>query len=307
VRSIRLANTLAWISAWVGAGLFVLLVDRSAIPRWMGAKHVILVDPAILILWAVFAYSSLILSIVGRFDPVVAWAANPWDKADYGSALFRVQLFSWRGWRAPSQSLLLTSANFPDRAYAVLTNSKLAESDLEEPSYNFDFAAGHAALAQGNLELARHHFERLYARFPSSALARYALGDLLLWQNVEFGRAHELLTTALADPFRMDLPHWKRLGFEAQLRASHAWALAAIGRPEELQYNLDLATELAGRKKPVQAEVHLRLGYALRALEHFAMAHEHWRAAREIDPRGWAGSRAARAAGERYLAANERG
>jgi tetratricopeptide (TPR) repeat protein len=130
---------------------------------------------------------------------------------------------------------------------------------MEEPSYNFDFAAGRAALAQGNLELARHHFELLHARFPSSALARYALGDLLLWQNMEFDRAHELLTTALADPFRMDLPHWKRLGFEAQLLASHAWSLAVIGRPEELQYNLDLATELAGRKKPVQAEVHLRL------------------------------------------------
>jgi hypothetical protein len=63
---------------------------------------------------------------------------------------------------------------------------------MEEPSYNFDFAAGRAALAQGNLELARHHFELLHARFPSSALARYALGDLLLWQNMEFDRAHEL-------------------------------------------------------------------------------------------------------------------
>jgi hypothetical protein len=82
--------------------------------------------------------------------------------------------------------------------------------------------------------------------------------------------------------------------------------LAVIGKPEELQYNLDLANELAGGKKPVQAEVHLRLGHALWALEHFTMAQEHWRAAREIDPHGWAGSRAARAVGERHLAANER-
>jgi tetratricopeptide (TPR) repeat protein len=300
VRSIRITKHLAWISAWVGAGLFVLLVDRSPITRWMGAKHVILINPTILVLWTVFAYSCLLLSIVGRFDPVVAWAANAWDKADYGSALFRVQLFSWRGRRAPFQSFLLTSANFPDRAYAVLTSSKLAESDMEEPSYNFDFAAGRAALGQGNLELARHHFELLYARFPSSALARYALGDLLLWQNAESDRAHELLTTALADPFRMDLPHWKRLGFEAQLRASHAWSLAVVGRAEEVQNNLDLATELAGWKKPVQAEVHLRLGYALRTLEHFTMAHEHWRAAREIDPHGWAGSRAGRELGKGF-------
>jgi tetratricopeptide (TPR) repeat protein len=231
---------------------------------------------------------------VGKFDPVVAWAVNAWQKADYASALFRLRLFSWGGRRAPFTAFLLTSANFPDRAYAVAVNAKLPETDMEEPSYDLDFAAGRAALAQGNLDQARRHFDRLYERFPSSALARYALGDLLLWQNIDPRRAHQLLTDALADPARKDLPHWTRLGFEAELRASHAWSLAVIGKVENLQYDLDEAIRLAGQNKPVRASVHLRLGYALRALEHFTMAYEHWRRAREIDPHGWAGSQAAR-------------
>lgn len=56
----------------------------------------------------------------------------------------------------------------------------------------------------------------------------------------------------------------------------------------------------------MQGEVHLRLGYALRVLEHLTMAHEHWRAAREIDPQGWAGSQAGRASKQGNLAAEER-
>ena len=56
----------------------------------------------------------------------------------------------------------------------------------------------------------------------------------------------------------------------------------------------------------MQGEVHLRLGYALRVLEHLTMAHERWRAAREIDPQGWAGSQAGRASKQGNLAAEKR-
>jgi len=75
---------------------------------------------------------------------------------------------------------------------------------------------------------------------------------------------------------------------------SHAWSLAVIGKVENVQYDLDEAIRLARQNKPVRASVHLRLGYALRALEHFTMAYEHWRTAREIDRHGWAGNQAAR-------------
>jgi len=292
VRSIRLANFLSALSASVAAYFFMQAISRLLAP-YFHVKSVILVNPTKWVAIVVFAYSYLLLMHVGRFDPVVAWAANAWQNADYGSALFRLRLFSWRDRRASFTALLLTSANLADRAYAVATNAKLPETDMEEPSYDLDFASGRGALAQGNLNQARHHFDRLYDRYPSSALARYALGDLLLWQNVEPARAHHLLTVALADPDRTCLPHWTRLGFEAELHASHAWSLGVIGKPEELQNDLDRAIELAGQNKPVRAAVHLRLGYALRALGHFTMAHQHWSLAREIDPHGWAGNQAA--------------
>lgn len=295
MRSIRLANIFAAFTAGAAACFFMLAIYQRLAPRSLpGITFLSLIESALWVYVIVFAFSYLLLMYVGKFDPVVAWAANAWQKADYTSALFRLHLFSWRDRRAPFMAFLLTSANFLDQAYAVATKAKLHETDMEDPSYNLDFAAGRAALAQRNLNQARRHFDRLYERFPSSALARYALGDLLLWQNVEPGRAHQLLTDALADPARTDLPHWTRLGFEAELRASHAWSLAVTGKPEDVQYDLDEATRLAGQNKPVRASVHLRLGYALRALEHLTMAYEHWRAAREIDPHGWAGSQAAR-------------
>jgi tetratricopeptide (TPR) repeat protein len=165
---------------------------------------------------------------------------------------------------------------------------------MEEPSYSLHFAAGRAALALGDLVRARRHFENLYERFPGSALARYALGDDFLWERLDPARAHELLTSALADSDRNSLPHWKQLGLEAELHASRAWSLAATGQPGELQNEIDRAVQLAGRNRPVQAAVHLRLGHALAALNHATPAKEHWRFAHEIDPDGWAGRRATR-------------
>jgi tetratricopeptide (TPR) repeat protein len=288
VRSIRLAKTLAWLSAGVAVYFF-----NRAVRRWTGMSSLYYLDLVDLLAIAVFSYTFLALSYLGKLDPVVAWAASAWREADYRSALLRVWLFSWAGRRAPFTSFLLTSANLADRAYSVATNSTLPDTDMEDPSYDLDFASGRAALALRNLDLARHHFSRLHRRFPGSALARFAFGDLLLWENTDVARAHQLLTGALADSARFDLPHWSRLGLEAELRASHAWSVALMSKPEELQDSLDKAIQLAGRNKPVLAAVHLRIGYALRALNHPVTARQHWDAARDIDPHGWAGNQAA--------------
>jgi tetratricopeptide (TPR) repeat protein len=289
VRSIRLAVILSALSA--GAAAYFL---EPVFRRWTGLSLVYYPDILLFLAIVVSAYTFLALSYLGKLDPVVAWAASAWQKADYQSALLRVWLFSWAGRRAPFTAFLLTSANLADRAYAVAANSTLPKTDMEEPSYDLDFASGRAALALRDLDCARHHFARLHDRFPGSALARYAFGDLLLWKNTEVERAHQLLTGALADSARFDLPHWKRLGLEAELHASHAWSVAVIDKPEQLQDSLDKAIQLAGGNKPVLAAVHLRLGYALRALNHPITARQHWDAARAIDPQGWAGNQAAR-------------
>jgi tetratricopeptide (TPR) repeat protein len=288
VRSIRLVKTLSWLAA----GVALYFVDR-AFRRWVGMSAVFAPDIVILVALVVSSYTLLVLSHVGKLDPVVAWAARAWQRADYKSAIFRVWLFSWAGRRAPFTSFLLTSANLADRAYAVAANSTLPPTDMEEPSYDLNFVCGRAALAQRNFDRARRHFALLYKRFPGSALARYALGDFLLWQNSEVAKAHELLTCALADSFRFDLPHWRRLGLEAELHASHACSIALVNKPEELQDSLDKAIQIAGRNKPVLAAVHLRLGHALWTLNHLTAARQHWDAARDIDPQGWAGNQAA--------------
>jgi tetratricopeptide (TPR) repeat protein len=159
-----------------------------------------------------YAYSYLLLMHVGRFDPVVAWVIGAWQRTDYESALFRLRLFSFCGNRAPFRALMLSAANRADQAYSIATTVTLVATDMEEPSYNLDFAAGRAALALGDLVRARRHFENLYERFPGSALARYALGDDFLWERLDPARAHELLTSVLADSDRNSLPHWKQLG-----------------------------------------------------------------------------------------------
>jgi hypothetical protein len=46
---------------------------------------------------------------------------------------------------------MLTAANRADQAYSIATTVTLAATDMEEPSYNLDFAAGRAALALGDL------------------------------------------------------------------------------------------------------------------------------------------------------------
>jgi tetratricopeptide (TPR) repeat protein len=297
MRSIRIANTISWVIAGVIAVLFGLRIYFWLVPSTThlpGIRLYVSGKLALSIMVPVYAYSYLLLMHVGRFDPVIAWVIEAWRRADYESALFRLRLFSFCGNRAPFRALMLTAANRADQAYGIATTVTLAPTDMEEPSYNLDFAAGRAALALGDLVRAQRHFENLYQRFPGSALARYALGDVLLWERRDPARAHELLTSALADSFRKDLPHWKQLGLEAELHASHAWSLAATGQPGELQNEIDRAVQLAGRSRPVQAAVYLRLGHALAALNHVTSAKEHWRFAHEIDPDGWAGLRATR-------------
>lgn len=297
MRSIRIANTISWVIAVVIAVLFALRIylwldpGTTHLPGttlWVSGKL------ALSIMALAYAYSYLLLMHVGKFNPVVAWVIGAWRRADYESALFCLRLFSFCGNRAPFRALMLTAANHADQAYSIATTVTLAATDMEEPSYNLDFAAGRAALALGDLVRARRHFEKLYERFPGSALARYALGDDFLWERLDPARAHELLTSALADSDRNSLPHWKQLGLEAELHASRAWSLAATGQPGELQNEIDRAVQLSGQNRPVQAAVHLRLGHALAALNHVTSAKEHWRFAREIDPDGWAGRRANR-------------
>ena len=151
MRSIRLANIFAAFTAGAAACFFMLAIYQRLAPRSLpGITFLSLIEPALWVYVIAFAFSYLLLMYVGKFDPVVAWAANAWRKADYTSALFRLRLFSLRDRRAPFMAFLLTSANLPDQAYAVATKAKLHETDMEDPSYDLDFAAGRAEIGRAS-------------------------------------------------------------------------------------------------------------------------------------------------------------
>lgn len=257
---------------------------------WLDAS-IPVVLAAHLVALLVSAYVLLLLSYVGRLDPVVFWAVRAWRRGDYRCAIWRVQLFSFKGRRAPFISFLEVAANMADQAYETVMKAQLDESDIEDPMYQPESAKGRAALARLDYSVAISHFERLYARFPGAAISRYGLGDALLWAGKDLQRAGTLLTAALKDSDRSSLPHWNRLGLEAELRASHAWSLAIFGNAAD-QYSRDEALRLAGANRPVRAAVCLRLGNGLNAIGRRHSALEQWAAAYDVDPSGWSGNQA---------------
>lgn len=227
---------------------------------------------------------------------VAAWALRAWRAGRYDAALGRLRRWSFKGSRRrPTlEAFLLTAAGRGQEAIDVLRGAQARPSlDQCDPSYDISFAAGRALMAELRLEEAQECLGRLHRRYPGSAAARYALGDLLLWQGGDAFEAQRLLEGALADPDRAALPYWKRLGFEAELRASHAWAMGCLGRPAELLHSLDLAVTLAGRCVPVQGAVYLRLGFAFAVQGRLRRAQSYWKRAAKADPRGWAGKAAA--------------
>ncbi len=193
--------------------------------------------------------------------------------------------------RGPLIALLLTAAAKPEAAYIIATKANLLRR-TSKIQHKAGVRARPCGPRTGKLPGGTVHFERLYERFPCSAAARYGLGDLLLWKRVEPEKASRLLAAALKDSDRSSLPHWNRLGFEAELRASYASSLATLGLAEDFQYTFDEALRLAGQKKPIRAAVCLRLGNALEALRRANAARKYWAAAHDVDPHGWAGNQA---------------
>lgn len=227
---------------------------------------------------------------------VGAWTLRAWRAGRYDVALARLRRWSFQGSRRRTtlEAFLLTAAGRGQEAMEVLRGAGARPClDLCDPSYDLDFARGRALVAELRLEEAQECLTRLQQRYPGSAAARLALGDLLLWQGGDALEAQRLLDGALSGPDAAALPYWKRMGLEAELRASHAWAMGCLGRPAELLHSLDLAVTLAGRCAPVQGAVYLRLGFAFAVQGRLGRAQSYWRRAAKADPRGWAGKAAA--------------
>src|SRR5260370_42195521 len=103
----------AAFTAGAAACFFMLAIYQRLAPRSLpGITFLSLIESALWVYVIVFAFSYLLLMYVGKFDPVVALAANAWPKAAYTSARVRLHLFSWRDRRSPFIAFLLNSAHF---------------------------------------------------------------------------------------------------------------------------------------------------------------------------------------------------
>ncbi len=109
--------------------------------------------------------------------------------------------------------------------------------------------------------------------------ARFGIADLLLQQAKEPEKALALIDEAMRiHPTQPPLP--ERMG-------NKAWALALLGRQQEMNDSITAAVSAVDpAKKVVAASVHWRVGKALAAVKQVGQAVEHFRKAWQTDPDG---------------------
>jgi hypothetical protein len=129
---------------------------------------------------------------------------------------------------------------------------------------------------------AQRCFETVIELGDKTGGARMGIADLLLLQAKEPEKALGLIEQAM----RIRLP---QLVF-ADRMGSKAWALALIGRLQEMAESISTAVRgINPAQKAVAASVHWKVGKALAAVERIPEAIEHFRAAIQADPQGHSG------------------
>ena len=147
----------------------------------------------------------------------------------------------------------------------------------------------------GRYEEAERCLETVIELGDKTGGARMGIADLLLLQEKEPEKALALIEQAM----RIRLP---KLVF-ADRMGSKAWALALIGRLQEMGDTIAVAVQgINPAQKTVAASVHWKIGKALAAVKRIPEAAEHFRAAWQADPQGHCG-RISRRELEQYGAA----
>ena len=167
-----------------------------------------------------------------------------------------------------------------------------------EPCFRQALAKGHAAPRStqvrclgclgdtltdlGRYEEARRCLERAVEMGDRNGSARVSIAELLLAQGSEPQKALDLVDEAMRIS---KAPVAQRL--EGIRRAIRAWALALLGRRQEAEESIEQALRApGGTLRATLAMRHWAVGMALVALERTGKAIEHFRAARDADPKG---------------------
>lgn len=139
---------------------------------------------------------------------------------------------------------------------------------------------GYTLTDLGRYEEAQRRLETAMDLGDSNGGARLGIADLLLQQGKEPERALSLVEESL----RICSAGW----YLAERMGNKAWALALLGKREEMGGPLSVAMRGAGPAQSVAAaaSIHWRAGKALAAAERVAEAIEEFRAAWRADPHG---------------------
>jgi tetratricopeptide (TPR) repeat protein len=149
---------------------------------------------------------------------------------------------------------------------------------------------------QGRYQEALEAFDGAIEKESGVGGAHAGKAEVCLLQGIEPDKALAWAEKAIAIKQASWLKRNLDRACDAEYRADQAWALALLGRHAEARAAIETATRFMHPAfRPALAGVHWRIGMAEMAMQESDTARNHFRMAREIDPRGKYGVRAAQA------------
>jgi hypothetical protein len=265
------------------------VIHRLPLPRWANADWLWL--PGII----VFIFLLQLRNILAVYTTKSLWLSGQYDRA-----LRRLRWLKIVGRPTAvmmqAEGTILSAAGRQAEAENCY-RCALSSAGSSEPQFRNQVLCclGFTLTELGRYEEAERCLETVIELGDKTGGARMGIADLLLLQEKEPEKALALIEQAM----RIRLP---KLVF-ADRMGSKAWALALIGRLQEMGDTIAVAVQgINPAQKTVAASVHWKIGKALAAVKRIPEAAEHFRAAWQADPQGHCG-RISRRELEQYGAA----
>ena len=256
--------------------VFFFFFRRLPLPRWVNTDW--LWVPGIL----AFIVLLQLRNILAVYGTKQLWLSGQYDRA-----LRRLRWLKMAG--RPTAVMLqvegtvLSTAGRQAEAEACYRRA-LSSAGSSSPEFRRSVLCclGFTLTEMARYDEAQRCFETVIELGDKTGGARMGIADLLLVQAKEPEKALGLIDQAM----RIRLP---KLVF-ADRMGSKAWALALIGRLQEMGESISTAVHgINPAQKAVAASVHWKVGKALAAVERIPEAIEHFRAAIQADPHGHCG------------------
>ena len=269
-------------------GIF-LLMNFDVIQRYFG-------DPIVWVLGGLAAWF-LYQGLTGHF---LSRALKNAEYDEAGKVVLKFRFHSPDGARSLRlRALALLLAGRYREAEEVSRRAVAETRNSGEQAYCLEHL-GNALMEQGRYEEAQRSLEAAVHARPGFRRAYRGMAEILLRQHKDPQRALEYVEQIVG----ASGPSWNRLGINGEVRddywALKAWALAELGRSEEVAGAIENAIRLTSVKdKPSAAMMYYRVGMAMQAIGNDARSAEYFERVRQADPEGRAGKLARAALGER--------